>query len=397
MMFVALCVSVAAAQTIYISPFGSPNNSGLSPSSPLQTLDEAINAINSRNASIVVASGKYRWQQTVSVSIESLDISCVSGAPHACQFSAPPMSPCLAITASSWAPSVKMSLNNIDVGGCAVFATVNALLSGDSSSLVVSGGTVSNVQVAFTLFAVPGVVSLQASGVGFVGVPQALVIDTNSQYGSVQVSALFTDIALDNVTTGVPFFESNGDSNAYVNVTLARFVVQRSAFGGSFASLANAHATLDAIHFSNVSFDSIALLALGAQTTISDVSVDGAVSFTGVAAIVAAQDGSTVTANRFSVTNTNVAAFNLTGDASFAIANAKFANINVLLQVGGNATLGGAFACIDGQLSLDSVLIQGCTAQTAAAGYCAAACQYDVQAVSARMNKEKSSRNECVY
>jgi hypothetical protein len=179
-------------------------------------------------------------------------------------------------------------------------------------------------------------------------------------------------------------------------VTLASLSVRHSQFVAPFLQLINSYATLDSLVFANVTFGST-LLQLGQQTSITDLTVNGAVCRGSAGAILTAQDDGTVTADRISVTNSNAAAFNVTGDASFAISNAKFAGINVLRQPYGNWTLGGAFACMDGQLALDSVLIQGCMAQTAAAGFCAPSCQPDFQAVTLRLNKQGSSRGECSF
>lgn len=392
----AVCVALAAGQTLYISPFGSPTNSGLSPSSPLQTLIEAVNAITQPSATIIAASGKYRWQQAITVQFASLNISCASATPHACQFSSPTLPTCLTVQATSSSPAVTVSLANVDVDGCNIFAYVTASLGGTSSSLVVSGGTASNTLLVYQLAAVPGTVSLQVDGVEFVGVAQAVQADTYSQYGHAQITAELSNIDVRNLTINGPFFAARADANAFVNVSLTEFYVRQSSFGSSFMSLSGAFCTLDTVGFKNVSFG-YTLLALGVQSSISNLAVDGAICLGTGGAILMAEGDGTVTADGVTVTNTNAAALNVTADASFAISNAKFAGINVLRQIDGNETLGGAFACMDGQLSLASVLIQGCTAQTAAAGFCAPACQPDFQAVTVRLNKQNSSAGACIF
>lgn len=212
----ALLALATGQQLIFISPFGSPTNSGASPSSPLQTLLEAVNAITQPDAAIVAAHGNYRWQQQVTVSIASLNVSCASATPHACRFSAPSLSVCLVIGAATAQPTVAVTLTNIDVDGCSTFATVNAMLSGEASSLVVRRGSFSNLQLAFLLFAVPGSVALQVDSVEFVSVAQVVDVTTNSQYGGVQVTAQLFNIAIENATVGAPFISARADANAFV-------------------------------------------------------------------------------------------------------------------------------------------------------------------------------------
>lgn len=407
LVFVAFVAGVAvqpqrslSSIVVYISPLGSPQNSGLSPNSPLQTLGEALGAIgNADQATVVVAPGRYTWQSQLSITAQSfLTVACNSTAPHACVFSTTTSSQavCLSVNARglTTGPPVVSVFNNIDVFGCNAFAKV--VSDGIRAVLTVVNSTISATEIAFWADAQSqtsypystGSVALTIDGVD-VRAPEFVALTADNS-ATLFFNLYNVNLRASRFSSQQPLIQTQIDANAAAQVIVRNCALSHGVVN-SFIDLSDtSHSTLHQISVSNVAVTSTALITLGPVTDMADFNVDSVVGAVGGAVLNHTSAGAACSCNRTSVTNANITAFVVDNGASLAIANAKFGGINT----GDNST-GGAFECLAGQLSLDSVLIVNNTAQSGAAGFCGAKCSINEYAVVRRSNHEQSNVGDC--
>jgi hypothetical protein len=379
---------------VYISPSGSSSNSGLSPSSPLQTVSDAFALLMQfPTIQINVAQGKYSWSTSLRVPEDQVvTMACErNNTANACLFVAmPTVSPMLTLGGRVVsATDAVFTMIDIDVVQCGTFVSM-----GNNALVSIDGGSLQCSNVAFTMGPRIGGVDLS---VNRTRIDAPLLIN-----GDVfNADLFFTNMVLSSTafdSKQAPLIDLTKSNETLLMIDT---VTLRDARVFKFVDMGQLYVSellITNLTITNVTFtsDSLISASASAQLAINDsyaMAVRGG-STNSVAVVANPYIGGPSwpvwTMDNFLVVKSNVSAFAASNGVALKVTHSTFVDINT-----GGQSLGGAFSCTDSRLSLNSVVIAYNVAGAGAAGYCTKTCNLTANAVTQGNNAEKSSVGDC--